>query len=105
MHEQGIVHRDLKPENILIGSTGVLKISDFGFATLYRIKKPHTNDSTAGDGANSQTTVYKERLLDQRCGTPPYVAPEVLTKSQYKATPVDIWSCGVILVALTAGGM
>lgn len=46
----------------------------------------------------------KERLLDKRCGTLPYVSPEVLTRP-YSATPADIWSCGVILVAMLAGGM
>ena len=36
MHEQGVVHRDLKPENLLLDSCGNLKISDFGFATMFR---------------------------------------------------------------------
>lgn len=44
----------------------------------------------------------KERLLDKRCGTLPYVAPEVLTRS-YHATPADIWSCGIILITMLAG--
>jgi len=83
LHSLGIAHRDLKPENILLDGKGQLKISDFGFATIFRIRGV-------------------ERLLEKRCGTLPYVAPEVLQK-QYKAVPADIWSCGVILVALLAG--
>lgn len=45
----------------------------------------------------------KERLLDKRCGTLPYVAPEILTRP-YNATAADVWSCGVILVAMLSGG-
>jgi serine/threonine protein kinase len=45
----------------------------------------------------------QERLLESKCGTLPYVAPEVL-EMKYLAEPADIWSCGIILVALLAGG-
>lgn len=45
----------------------------------------------------------RERLLDKRCGTLPYVAPEVLIRP-YSATAGDVWSCGVILVAMLSGG-
>lgn len=45
----------------------------------------------------------RERLLDKKCGTLPYVAPEVLVKP-YQATPADIWSCGIVLVTMLAGG-
>lgn len=44
-----------------------------------------------------------ERLLDKKCGTKPYVAPEVFLRP-YRAGPADIWSCGVVLVAMLAGG-
>uniref|UniRef100_A0A182PPI6 non-specific serine/threonine protein kinase n=1 Tax=Anopheles epiroticus TaxID=199890 RepID=A0A182PPI6_9DIPT len=44
----------------------------------------------------------RERLLDKKCGTLPYVAPEVLVKP-YRATPADLWSCGIILVTMLAG--
>ena len=62
-----------------------LKISDFGLATVYR----HQG---------------KERLMNKCCGTPPYVAPEVLKKEEYHAEPADVWSCGIILVAMLGGG-
>jgi len=83
LHSKGVTHRDLKPENLLLDGNDVLKITDFGMATLFR----HQG---------------KERELDRRCGTKPYMAPEVLTRP-YNAEPADIWSCGVILVALLAG--
>ncbi|XP_059619251.1 serine/threonine-protein kinase grp [Phlebotomus argentipes] len=83
LHERGVAHRDLKPENILLDERDNIKISDFGMATMFRMKG-------------------QERLLDKRCGTLPYVAPEVLVRP-YAATPADIWSCGIILVTLLAG--
>lgn len=83
LHSRGVTHRDLKPENLLLDEHDHLKITDFGMATLFR----HQG---------------KERELDRRCGTKPYMAPEVLLRP-YCAEPADIWSCGVILVALMAG--
>ncbi|KAG1689530.1 Serine/threonine-protein kinase grp [Nymphon striatum] len=84
LHNNGIVHRDLKPENLLLDEHDNLKISDFGMATVFR------NKGT-------------ERKLSRRCGTIPYIAPEVLSMVEYRAQPADIWSCGIILVALLAG--
>uniref|UniRef100_G3MTR9 Serine/threonine-protein kinase CHK1 n=2 Tax=Amblyomma TaxID=6942 RepID=G3MTR9_AMBMU len=83
LHSKGVAHRDLKPENILLDANDNVKISDFGLATVFRFRG-------------------EERLLVKRCGTLPYIAPEVLVK-QYHAEPADIWSCGVILVALLGG--
>ncbi|KAG8227277.1 hypothetical protein J437_LFUL012191 [Ladona fulva] len=83
LHGRGIAHRDLKPENLLLDEHDNLKITDFGMATVYRMKG-------------------KERTLEKRCGTLPYVAPEVLMRP-YHAEPADLWSCGVILVAMLAG--
>ncbi|XP_076651707.1 serine/threonine-protein kinase grp [Halictus rubicundus] len=83
LHTKGVAHRDLKPENLLLDENNNLKISDFGMATIYRLQG-------------------KERCLEKRCGTLPYVAPEVLLQP-YLAEPADVWSCGIILVALLTG--
>ncbi|KAF4366515.1 hypothetical protein F8388_003753 [Cannabis sativa] len=83
-HSRGVFHRDLKPENLLLDSYGFLKVSDFGLSAI--------SQQVQGDG-----------LLHTACGTPNYVAPEVLTSKGYDGTSSDVWSCGVILFVLMAG--
>ncbi|CBI15834.3 unnamed protein product, partial [Vitis vinifera] len=83
-HSRGVFHRDLKPENLLVDENGCLKVSDFGLSAL--------TDQIRLDG-----------LLHTLCGTPAYVAPEILTKKGYDGAKVDVWSCGVILFVLNAG--
>ncbi|XP_058110580.1 CBL-interacting serine/threonine-protein kinase 14-like [Magnolia sinica] len=83
-HSRGVFHRDLKPENLLLDENAVLKVSDFGLSAI--------SDQIRNDG-----------LLHTLCGTPAYVAPEILAKKGYDGTKVDIWSCGVILFVLNAG--
>ncbi|CAH0375498.1 unnamed protein product [Pelagomonas calceolata] len=82
LHHRGIVHRDLKPENLLLKSPFNdfdIKLADFGFA-----KK------------------VEGKSLDTQCGTPGYVAPEILKGKKY-GTAVDMWSCGVIVYILLGG--
>ncbi|KAB2076780.1 hypothetical protein ES319_A06G062000v1 [Gossypium barbadense] len=81
-HSKGVYHRDLKPENLLLDSYGDLKVSDFGLSALLQ----------QGVG-----------LLHTTCGTPNYVAPEVLSNQGYDGAAADIWSCGVILFFIMAG--
>ncbi|XP_057722303.1 CBL-interacting serine/threonine-protein kinase 21 isoform X1 [Arachis stenosperma] len=80
-HNKGVYHRDLKPENLLLDSKGNLKVSDFGLSAL---QKP--ND-----------------VLNTRCGSPCYVAPELILSKGYDGASADVWSCGVILFELLAG--
>lgn len=83
LQKSGIVHRDLKPENILIEKdpsteeVTALKVADFG---LSKIAVPH-------------------EIMMESCGTPAYVAPEVLLKKGYERE-VDIWSAGIIFYTL-----
>ena len=77
MHSKGFAHRDIKPENILVTAHNVLKLADFGFATLLE-GKDHSG------------------LLHTKLGTEGYMAPEISTKI-YEGVKTDIFSCGVIL--------
>lgn len=83
-HTLGVCHRDLKPENLLLDEHGNLKVSDFGLSAL--------SDSRRQDG-----------LLHTTCGTPAYVAPEVMSRNGYDGFKADVWSCGVVLYVLLAG--
>ena len=79
-HGEGVFHRDVKPENILIDERGVLKLADFGLASV------------------------QEQTVEV-CGSPHYVAPEVLAggSAGYKGEMADAWSAGVLLYSMVAG--
>lgn len=82
LHSNSIVHRDVKPENLFVNNlpdgSKILKLGDFGLATE-----------------------VKDKLFTV-CGTPTYVAPEILAETGY-GTRVDVWSAGVITYILLCG--
>lgn len=83
LHENGIVYRDLKLENILLDAEGHIKITDFGLS-----KEEMKFGST--------TTTF--------CGTPEYLAPEVLEDCEY-GRAVDWWGLGVIMFEMMTGNL
>lgn len=85
LHDRCIVHRDLKPENLLLKTLdddSAITLADFGYA--------------------ARLSARDEKSLRDSCGTPGYVAPEILCKKRY-GTKVDMWSCGVIIFILLGG--
>ncbi|XP_038874388.1 serine/threonine-protein kinase ATG1a isoform X2 [Benincasa hispida] len=83
LQEKHLIHRDLKPQNLLLSSnegTSVLKIGDFGFAR----------------------SLADQMLADTLCGSPLYMAPEIIQNKKYDAK-ADLWSVGAILFQLLTG--
>ena len=81
IHKQGFFHRDMKPDNIMWGENGVIKISDFGLAREIRSRPPYT----------------------EYISTRWYRAPEIVLRSPYYNSPVDIWAAGAIMAELFMG--
>eukprot|EP00918_Siedleckia_nematoides_P002722 GHVU01006227.1.p1 GENE.GHVU01006227.1~~GHVU01006227.1.p1 ORF type:complete len:341 (+),score=89.81 GHVU01006227.1:95-1117(+) len=78
LHGKNVIYRDLKPENILINNDGYLKLTDFGFAKVIE---------------------YRTYTL---CGTPEYIAPEVLLNKGH-GKPVDWWTLGILIYEMIVG--
>lgn len=81
LHDRHIVHRDVKLENLLLDEAGVVKIIDFGFSTI----------------------VPPGKKLKIFCGTPSYMAPEIVARKEYSGFCADVWAMGVLLYALLCG--
>lgn len=85
-HSKGVYHRDIKPENILLASSGSVKLSDFGLGIMV-----------------TEAMLGQKSILNTTCGTPNYVAPEVIDKKGYDGGPADVWSLGVCLYVILSG--
>jgi serine/threonine protein kinase len=80
-HKKNVTHRDIKLENILLDESNNVKIIDFGFATCFSHEK-------------------KVKLF---CGTPSYMAPEIVNRIEYSGPPADVWALGVLLYVMLCG--
>ena len=81
LHKNNMLYRDLKPENIMVDASGHIKLTDFGLSKMF-------NKS-------------KEKAFTI-CGTPQYLAPEILSDNGYDAT-VDWWSLGCVMYEMLVG--
>lgn len=80
-HRKSIAHRDIKLENILLDENKQVKLIDFGFSTC----------------------IPNDKKIKMFCGTPSYMAPEIVAKEEYAGPPADMWASGVLLYALMNG--
>lgn len=80
-HNNGVLHRDIKLDNILLDSKGNVKVGDFGVSKI----------------------VNEGEVMHDQCGTPAYIAPEILLDQGYTGFNIDIWSAGVVLYAMLYG--
>lgn len=81
LHERDIVHRDIKAENILINRHRQVKLIDFGFSLRCR----------------------KNATIDTFCGTPTYMAPEIVSKIDHCPVYTDMWSLGILFYVMLQG--
>ena len=81
LHKNKMIYRDLKPENIMVDSTGHIKLTDFGLSKIF---------NKASEKAFTM------------CGTPQYLAPEILSKEGYDYS-VDWWSLGCVMYEMLVG--
>lgn len=82
IHQKGVLHRDIKLDNILLDGKGTIKIADFGVSHIIRSRFD---------------------MIRDQCGTPAYIAPEILRGKGYYGFQADLWSAGVVLYAMIYG--
>jgi len=81
IHCRSVIHRDIKLDNILLDCEKGVKICDFGVSKI----------------------IKKGQVIQEQCGTPAYLAPEIIIDKGYEGFFVDVWSMGVLLYAMVCG--
>lgn len=81
LHKEGIIYRDLKPENVVLDGEGHVKLTDFGLSKMFK---------------------SGENMAFSFCGTPEYLAPEIVRGAGYNFS-VDWWSFGIIIYEMLSG--
>lgn len=76
-HRRSVAHRDIKLDNIIVSQGNRIKLIDFGFAT------------------DEDSKMF--------CGTPCYMAPEIVSRKEVDGVLADLWACGVVLYAMACG--
>ncbi|KAE9365261.1 kinase-like protein [Stipitochalara longipes BDJ] len=102
LHNNGIAHRDIKLENLLITKDSKLKITDFGVSEVFAGIHPGLR---AAGGQCGREMGEIRLCAPGMCGSPPYVAPEVIAKTgEYDPRPLDVWGAAIVMLTMTAGG-
>ena len=83
IHSRGVLHRDIKLDNILLDTDFHVKICDFGVSKI----------------------ITRSEIIREQCGTPAYIAPEIIVNKGYKGFYIDHWSLGIVLYAILCGSI